>query len=88
MYAYVNIYIHIFLCSCILKPYDDNLLNIFHRWMHIVKTNNKTCTIQLTYCIKAAELCWKIQAFSNVKPSVQLEVDMTTDDLAKVNKKA
>ena len=26
-----------------MKPYDDNLLNIFHRWMHIVKTNTIVC---------------------------------------------
>ena len=35
---YIYIYTYIFMLIYI-KPYDDNLLNIFHRWMHIVKTN-------------------------------------------------
>ena len=38
-------------------------------------------------CIKSARLRWKVRAFSNVKPSVQFKVDMTTDDLVRVDKK-
>ena len=38
-------------------------------------------------CVKAAKLSWKVRAFSNVKPSVQFKVDMTTDALVKVNNK-
>ena len=37
--------------------------------------------------IKAAHLRWKVRAFSNVKPSVQFKVDMSTDELVTVDKK-
>ena len=37
--------------------------------------------------VKAARLQWKVRAFSNIKPSVQFKVDMTTSDLVKVDKK-
>ena len=38
-------------------------------------------------CIKDARLRWKVRAFSNVKPSVQFKVDMSTDELVTVDKK-
>ena len=37
--------------------------------------------------VKAAYLYWKVRMFSNVKPSVQFTVGMTTDDLVEVDKK-
>ena len=37
--------------------------------------------------VKAAYLYWKVRMFSNVKPSVQFTVGMTTNDLVKVHKK-
>ena len=38
-------------------------------------------------CVKSAKLRWKVRAFSNVKPSVQFKVDMTSDNLVTVDKK-
>ena len=38
-------------------------------------------------CVKAAQICWKVQAFLTVKPIVQFYVDMTTRDLVKVDNK-
>ena len=37
--------------------------------------------------LKTARLQWKVRAFSNIKPSVQFKVDMTTSDTVKVDKK-
>jgi len=38
-------------------------------------------------CVKSACVRWKVRAFSNIKPSVQFKVDMTSNNLVTVDKK-